>query len=506
MSEELKPELAPIEENENQNEPLPLEEQVSLELVKHNYTEAKLQEFEEYLKLDIVDDDKEAYLLIKDKRKEVKSYRVAVEKFCKFKREDAVKIQKAWVSKENELVEKISKVEDYLESKEKAYEKKIAEEKEARKRKQEEQLILRQQKLTAMGALYSDGNFTLGDVSFEFSAIKESEEDIWNETIYPRFHEEYLKIQAEELLKEQQRKEAEAELKRQQEEMERKRKELEEKEAELKLEADRQADEKRKAREAKQNARIDQLVALGLKFDFVDHYKGYGCFVPILDIQCHDDEKWNKLIEGVTAQVDRKKAEEAEEKRKEQERKELQNKRYAELLPLKEYGDPVDMDALWDIPEPIYQVMLDVKKMVREKAEEERAQKIADDAAKKERERIEEEQRQAEAKRIKEVGEFRMRMLKNYNGGEGSTVEGLGKMDDTSWEIIRAGCQDAYEALVKKQEEERKAEELARATEKVKWASIVSQLSAIEIPKFVSGQYAKKAAILREKLEEIKAL
>src|SRR5688572_10541401 len=113
MSEKLKSEPLPVDEKKEQDIPLPLEEQVSLELVKHNYTEAKLKEFEEYLKLDIVDDDKESYLIIKDKRKEVKSYRVAVEKFCKFKREDAVKIQKVWVSKENELVDKISKVEDY---------------------------------------------------------------------------------------------------------------------------------------------------------------------------------------------------------------------------------------------------------------------------------------------------------------------------------------------------------------------------------------------------------
>lgn len=496
MTEELNPQLAPIEEKMTQ------------ELVKANVTEAVISTLRErYLPLKIAGlEDKETYLLVKEGRKECKSLRVMAKKICTNGREEATAIQKAWIAKEKEVTGKIAEVEDYLEAQEKEYEAGIAAEKEARKRKQEEQLILRQQKLTAMGALYSDGNFTLGDVSFEFSAIKESEDDIWNETIYPRFHEEYLKIQAEELLKEQQRKEAEAELKRQQEEMERKRKELEEKEAELKREAERQAAEAQYKKDAQIKARQYQITTLGFRDNGTTGYVFRDFVLLEEDIRSLGDEDWGGLIARATEYVEVTLKDEAEQKRKEQERKELQDKRYAELRPYEQYGYKAEMNALWCLTEDQYAAILTEKKQAFNLAEEEKAKEIAEKAAKAERERIEEEQRQAEAKRIKEVGEFRMRMLKKYNGGEGSTVEGLGKMDDTSWEIIRAGCQDAYEALVKKQEEERKAEELARATEKVKWASIVSQLSAIEIPKFVSGQYAKKAAILREKLEEIKAL
>jgi len=496
--------------NENSTElvVLPIEEQISQELVKANVTEAIIADLKErLLPLKIAGiEDKETYLIVQAGRKECKALRVAAKKICTNGREQAVAISKAWIAKEKEVTGRISEVEDYLEKQEVEYEAEVTKEKEARKRKQEEQFIMRQQELSAMGVLYADGSFSIGEVSFEFSLVKESEEDIWKETILPKFKAEYEKTQAEQIEKDRLKSESEAELKRQQEELEQKKKELEEKEAGLKREAERQADEARKARETRDLARTDQLLTLGLKFDFVDHFKGYDCFVPMLDLRFHNDEKWDVLIKEVTAQVARKKEEEAEEKRKEQERKDLQNKRYAALFPFREYGEPVEMDSLWSLSDDAYNDMLGAKTALSIKAEEVKAQKIADDAAKKERERIEEEQRQAEAKRVNELGEFRMKMLKNYNGGDDSTVDGLGKMDDTEWEIIRAGWQDSYEAIIKKQQEERKAEELLQATEKEKWFSMMAYLEGMIIHPMRSSQYRKKVAILKEKLEEIKAL
>lgn len=487
---------------------LPIEEQISQELVKANVTEAVIASLRErFMGLKIADiNDKETYLIVKEGRKECKSIRVIASKICKKLREDAVAIQKASVAKEKYVTGSIAEIEDALQEQEDWYESEVAKEKEARKRKQEEQLIVRQQTLTNMGALYSDGNFTLGEVSFELSLIKESENDIWEETILPKFKEEYEKVQAEYI--EQQRKEQEKadELKRQQEELEQRQKELEEKESELKKEAERQADEYRKAREKRELARTEQLLTLGLKFDFVDHFKGYGCFVSMLDLRFHDDGKWDELIKEVTAQVAREKEAEAEKERKEQERKELQNKRYAEMYPYKEFGSSVQIETLWCLSEDEYSSILLAKKSAYEHAEEEKKQKIADDAAKKERERIEEEQRQAEAKRITALGEMRMGILKKYNADGHATIDELGSLNDITWEVARKSAQDIFDESTRKQEEERKAEELARAGEKVKWASIIEQLSAIEIPKFQSGQYNRKVAILREKLEEIKAL
>lgn len=497
MTEELKPELAPIEEKMTQ------------ELVKANVTEAVISTLRErYLPLKIASlEDKETYLLVKEGRKECKSLRVMAKKICTSGREEATAIQKAWIAKEKEVTGKIAEVEDYLEAQEKEYEAGIAAEKEARKRKQEEQLILRQQKLTAMGALYSDGNFTLGDVSFEFSSIKESEEDIWNETIYPRFHEEYLKIQAEELLKEQQRKEAEAELKRQQEEMERKRKELEEKEAELKREEERQAKERDNKEREKLRERIGALMALGFKSDSeLCAWVGYGVGVEDSYIKNHTDDQWDSLIGSITKKVDEVKAAEAEEKRKEQERIDLQNKRYAELLPFDKFGEQVAMDRLWDFPKDAYLGVLEGKKAAFQEAEEERKKEIEEAAAKKERERIEEEQREAEVKRRQELRGRRKDALLQYNYIFTALEGDLADLTDTQWVNLVTEAKANHDEKIRKQEEERKAEELAQASDKVKWVDILNALNEIHIHEMRSGQYRKKAAILREKLEEIKAL
>lgn len=439
--------------------PATLDEQISLELIKHNYTEEKLKEFEEYLKLDIVDDDKESYLLIKDKRKEVKAYRVATEKFCKFKREDAVKVQKAWVAKENELSDRMSKVEDYLEGKEKGYEKKIAEEKEARKRKHEEQLIMRQQALTNMGALYSDGSFHLGEVSFELSVVKESEPDIWEESILPKFKEEYEKVEAERIEQEMVKQEREAEIKRQQDELERKQKELAQKEAALKEaqeeqerkekeEASKKAAEAKAAREAKEKSRCDQLTAIGLRVGMEDghlYFKGYDSWVSHLDITCHSDEKWDEMITGLTAHVAKKKEEE-------------EQKRLAEI----------------------------------------------------------EAQKEAERKMV--LGQSRLKALKELGRVPvDATAISLSDLSEEEYDTLYANEKREYEAAKRKmweveQEEKRKQEELKKqleleqAKDKEKWESIMIQIQQVIVYEMRSSQYRKKAMILREKLEEIKAL
>lgn len=495
---------------------LPIEEQISQELVKHNYTEAKLQEFEEYLKLDIIDDDKESYLIIKDKRKEVKSYRVAVEKFCKFKREDAVKIQKAWVANENKLVAILSKVEDHLEAKEKAYEKKIAEEKEARKRKQEEQLIIRQQTLTNMGALYSDGNFTLGEVSFELSLVKESEEDIWQETIFPKFYEEYNKIELDRMAEDRKRQEAEDELKRQHEELEVERKRLSAEADRLKAEKDRQELEAAKRRSDQFEFRSQQLKSIGFDVHGVEWYVFREFKIAMSAVWDWDDNAWGLQLVSAKQYVDQVLAEEAEEKRKQQEITDLQNKRYTELLPYSKYGEPVEMGNLWIHAESGFQEILSEKRGAFEKAEEERKKQIEEAAAKKERERIEEEQRQAKLKREQATGKARFEMLGAIDVKTENQAH-LGTISDEEWMVMYEAYKKVYDKtqhdkwvsdqeIIRKQEEERKAEELLQASEKEKWQSMMDYLNGMVIHSMRSSQYRKKVAILREKLEEIKAL
>jgi hypothetical protein len=437
--------------------PLPIEERISNELVKHNVTEAIIAKLrEDYLPLKIAGiEDKETYLIVKDARKHCKELRVLAKKICVDGREDAVAIQKAWVAKEKDVTGRIGEVEDYLEKQEKEYEAAVAKEKEDRKRRQEEQLIMRQQVLTGMGALYSDGSFHLGEVSFELSVVKESEPDIWEESILPKFKEEYEKVEAERIDQERVKREQEAEMKRQQDELERKQKELEEKEAALKLaqeeqerrqneEANKKAAEAKMARERKERDRCGQLTSIGLYVSMEDghmYFKGYDCWVSHLDIIGYDDEKWSAMIEDMKVHVAKKK-EEAEQKR------------------------------LAEIEE------------------------------------------QKEVARRNEVRKQRVSFLNQYGA---ICADDLAEYSDERWASLQEEVKADYEKRQreqweKEQEEKRQLEEVKRQQEleisgdKVKWAEIMKQFEEITLYTMISSQYKKKMGILREKLEEIKAL
>ena len=487
---------------------LPIEEQISQELVKANVTEAVIASLrEKYMGLKIADtNDKETYLIVKEGRKECKSIRVIASKICKKLREDAVAIQKASVAKEKYVTGSISEIEDALQEQEDWYESEVAKEKEARKRKQEEQLINRQQTLAAMGVLYSDGSFTIGEVSYDYSLVKESEEDVWQEAILPKFKEEYEKVQAEQIELKRKEQEKAEELKRQQEELEQKKKELEEEAERLKKEADRQALEADKRKAIMIESRTVQITSLGFINNNSVGYRFREFTIIHEDIHGHSNEEWQTLIDDAKEYVDAIKKEEAEAEKREQERKELQNKRYAELYPYAQYSYPVAMDSLWQFPEDKYLGILEGKKAAFQKAQEERNKQIAEAAAKEERERIEEEQRQAELKRKYELRKARMSMLVEHGLKYHGDLDVLGEISEETWMKDFNELKANRDEIIRKQEEERKAEELAQASEKVKWKHLVDVLSALQIPRFVSGQYAKKAAILREKLEEIKAL
>jgi len=438
---------------------VPIEERISNELVKHNVTEAIIAKLrEDYLPLKIAGiEDKETYLLVKEARKKCKEIRVLAKKICVDGREDAVSIQKAWVAKEKDVTGRISEVEDYLEKQEKEYEAAVAKEKEDRKRKQEEQLIMRQQVLTNMGALYSDGSFHLGEVSFELSVVKESEPDIWEESILPKYKEEYEKVEAERIEQERIKQEREAEMKRQQDELDKKQKELEQKEAELKKAEEEkirkdQEEELKKERErvAKQvarfNSRCNELASLGMIHDFVAAEYSYEDVIITNEcITCSDDLEWAEVV----------------------------------------------LNAKTDIG--------------RKKEEEERVRLAVIEA-----------QKEAEIKRV--LGESRMKALKDLGRvPKDATRITLSDLSEEEYDTLYANEKREYEAFKRaqwqaEQEENRKQEELKRqqeleqAKDKEKWEEILSKVKEIVVYEMNSGPYRKKAAILREKLEEIKAL
>lgn len=222
MAKAIKPVVLDAEE-------IPLEEQIENQLVKQNVTEAVIAGLKEkFGGLALKDlNDKEGYLEIKEARKEVRQWGILAEKICKVGREDAIKIQKLWLSKEKEVLGKIAEVQDPLDAELKKYEDEQERIEQEKIRKQEEANIQRQSTLAKYGAIYQDGHFVLNHISYEAILIKDADQDIWENTILPKYLAEYEKNEAERVAQEKKREEEMLALRKQQEEMEEQRRELE---------------------------------------------------------------------------------------------------------------------------------------------------------------------------------------------------------------------------------------------------------------------------------------
>lgn len=150
---------------------------------------------------------------------------------------------------------------------------------------------------------------------------------------------------------------------------------------------------------------------------------------------------------------ERLQAEEAEKRRI---TAELQSKRLNLLLQYSQYGDAVNMATLWSLAESDFDETLKSKKAAYEA-------------------HVAEQQRLTEERRVAE---------------------------------IEAAKQAAIEAEQHRlqQEQAKKAEELAQASDKDKYADLISKLRTIDLPEMRSGQYRKKVQVIREKMGEILSL
>lgn len=320
-----------------------IETVITKELEKANITEAIIAKLKEnYLGLAIKgQEDREGYNAVKEARKYCKAWRVRAEKICKKGREDAVSIQKAWVAKEKEVAGKIGEIEDYLEKQEKEYEAEKERIKAELKAKHDNQFATRTIELTKMGAAFDGTNFTLEDVSYESVLIREADDDVYAETILPKYKAIFDKNEEIRLAELKAKEESEAAQKAEREEFERQQAELRQQQEAL----------------AKQQQEADRLKA------------------------------------------------EEEEKKKQAERERitaLQNARLTELLPFNPSGGDVDMNTLWQLTETDYNAILETKKAAFKQQEEEKRKKMEEDAAIMAREKLAEEQRQAEIKKQQE--------------------------------------------------------------------------------------------------------
>lgn len=247
-------------------EVITLETTISDKLKKHNVTDAIIAGLrEKYLSLTINgQEDRDGYKAVVEARKDCKSWRVLAQKICKEGREDAVREQKAWVSKEREIIDKIKEVEDPLQKMEDEYEAEKARAKAEEKAKYDRQGALRTAELTKLGATFNGSMFFLEDVSHELAVIRESDEDIYQEMIVPHYRAIFDRREAEKAEEVRLQQEKEAEMARQKEEFERQQADLKRQQEELRqaqelAEKERQDRERREA-EA-QKAKEDSICA-----------------------------------------------------------------------------------------------------------------------------------------------------------------------------------------------------------------------------------------------------
>lgn len=298
-----------------------LDSVIETKLVQNNVTEMVLSSLKEKyggLKLKALDDN-ESYLELKAAAKDCAKVRTLAVKICKEGREEAVKTQKLWIAKEKEVVGKVAEVEDALDAEIDKYDKEVERLANEEKERQESAYINRQAQLTKMGATYVDGCFVLGDASFEAILIKESSQDVWEESVIPKFQAEYEKIESVRIAEEKKNQEAEAELKRQQDELARQQAELRRQQEEMqrqKEEAERIEREKKHQEQLAEQKRVSDLQAKRL--ELLLPFNRFGADVSMATLWTLSEDEFNEILESKKKEFEQYQLEQqrlAEEKR-----------------------------------------------------------------------------------------------------------------------------------------------------------------------------------------------
>ena len=428
-------------------EEIPLEEKIENSLIKANVTNAVIKKLEERysgMKLKSVD-DKENYLQIKEAKKNVRAVGIIIEKTCKAGREDAIKTQKLWLAKEKELLGKIEKVQLPLELEIKKFDDEVARKENEEKERREKVFQERQAVLIKYGAQYNNGSFELNHISYEIENIKQADEDIWQSIILPKYYAEFEKVEADKVRIEKEREAAALKLKEEQEELLRQRAEMEKERQELIEQA---AEMKRMKDDAEREKRREVEERISKRCNQLS----------VLGMK-YDGRYDAYVFEGIN----------------------VDNKTEISLLTESEWESLLESVTL---------VINERKKDIEEVREKQERQRIA--------------------------GKARFSSLSEIGVINESEVN-LGCMSDDDWNTMWSAYKSRYDKeqhekwladmkLKKEMDEQKKAEELAQAGDKVKWADVLRQIKELSIPEMKSPAYRKKVAILKEKISEIQEL
>ena len=209
-------------------EEIPLEQKIENALIKENVTEKVINALKEKygsLRLKSLD-DKEAYLDIKEGVKNIRKVEIIAEKIFKSLREDAIKTQRYCLSKEKEFLSKTSSFKSALDEELKKFEDEVERKSNEEKELKEAAYMQRQSILIKYGAAYNNGSFELNHISYEVDNIRESDNEIWEEIILPKYKSEFEKVEAIRVAQEKERESVALKLKQEQDELKRQQEEL----------------------------------------------------------------------------------------------------------------------------------------------------------------------------------------------------------------------------------------------------------------------------------------
>lgn len=312
-------------------------ETIETKLAVKNITDTAIQKYrDEALVLKINGpDDKAGYELVYKKRQEGKKTRILAAEICKAGREPLQAEVELWIKKQTEITISIKEVEAYLLGLEQTHEaakQKIEDDKQAAVA---ERLKMRDAALVSLGARCNGVDYYLDEINFPLSLVKNSEDLYFNSEIVSSFQKLFAakeeiriaheKAQAEfQAQQERERIEREktaaterAALELEQTKVREERERLAQESARIEKEKNAEEHKRRvaaqKEADDKLKGRLNQLVSLGLKYDFNEGcYVNFGVYVPNLDITTKDNEEWEKMLSGISEHIVTWKKQEAE--------------------------------------------------------------------------------------------------------------------------------------------------------------------------------------------------
>lgn len=324
---------------------VPLEKVIENALIKANITDQVLAEIKERfgnVRLKSID-DKESYLECKSASKEIRKIEIAAEKICEIGRSDAVKTQRLWLSKLRELLAKTGETKNPIDADIKLYDDEDERKEQEAEKKRTEVYMNRQTTLSRLGATYDNGSFVSNHISYEVELLKNADEEMWNDTILPKYRKVFEEVEAARVAEESKRKEELAQQKAERERFEAEQKKFREEQElfakeqrELQQQKDAHEKQQREEQERKYNEerqkqqkiienRVSQLRSLGLLFSYeYDSYVFEDVAISrVVEIEGMNNEKWDEIILKITPTIERNKKE-LEEKRLAQQEKEKQ--------------------------------------------------------------------------------------------------------------------------------------------------------------------------------------